>query len=287
MGYEVYTPLFQQAGYDLATLSRVSPEDLTAVGVQLPGHRHRIMAALASLEVSDDLPDFVPASLAEWLRLIRLESYTAALQAQGYSTIHQVLRVSVEDLEDIGFYKLGHQKRLMLAIKKVKDLLQSETRYRHGLATASPRLSRDQRSLSTFQRPPEPEEEAAVRMPEPMEPLNNLLYMNSLAPYIDSLALPPSHSPSHSLPPRSRPVAKVPATSRINSSLDLQEPFRTLGYTTRTPDTNQSSRQWEELKKPGSSLEQDCPGYTSGPTGQLTRSVVRVVLVCHQDNHCP
>ena len=269
MGYEVYTPLFHQAGYDLATLSRVSPEDLTAVGVQLPGHRHRIMAALASLEVSDGLPDFVPGSLAEWLRLIRLETYTASLQAQGYSTIHQVLRVSVEDLEDIGFYKLGHQKRLMLAIKKVKDLLHHESRYRHGPSTASPRPRRD--SLSTFQRPPEVPEEVPVRMPEPMEPmepLNNLLYMNSLAPYIDSLALPPSHS----LPPRSRPVAKVSATSRITSSLDLQEPLRSLSYS-RAPDINQSSSPSEELLKPGLSLEKDRAGDNSGPTGQPTRSV--------------
>ena len=222
------------------------------------------MSAIASLEISDGLPDFVPPSLTEWLRLIRLETYTTCLQAQGYSTIHQVLRVCVEDLEDIGFYQLGHQKRLMLAIKKVKDLLQNESRYRHGLATASPRLSRDRRerrdSLSTFQRPPEVEEEAPVRMPQPMEPLNNLLYMNSLAPYIDSLALPPSHS----LPPRSRPVAKVSATSRIPSSLDLQEPFRTLSF---------SSRQCEELIKPGLSLEQDSAGDNIPPTRQRTRSV--------------
>ena len=200
LGYEVYTPLFLSAGYDLATVSRVTPEDLTAVGIQLPAHRHRIMSAVAKLDVSDGLPDFVPSSLGEWLRLIRLESYHGSLVAQGYSTIHQVLRVSVEDLEDIGFYKLGHQKRLLLAIKKVKELQQGEVdsgRIRH-LTMNSPRLSRI--SLSTFQSP-EPEPEPSVTMPKPMEPLHNPMYMNSLAPYIDSLALP-----SHSLPPRSRPV---------------------------------------------------------------------------------
>ena len=103
---------------------------------------------------------------------------------------------------------------------------------------------------------------------EPMEPLNNLLYMNSLAPYIDSLALPPSHS----LPPRSRPVAKVSATSRITSSLDLQEPLRSLSYS-RAPDTKQSSSPSEELLKPGLSLEKDRAGDNPGPTGQPTRSV--------------
>ena len=122
LGYDVYTPLFLSAGYDLATVSRLTPEDLRAVGIQLPAHRHRIMSAIAKLEVSDGLPDFVPSSLAEWLRLIRLESYTASLQAQGYSHIQQVLRVSVEDLEDIGFYMLGHQKRLLLGIKRIREL---------------------------------------------------------------------------------------------------------------------------------------------------------------------
>ena len=33
-----------------------------------------------------------------------------------------LLTISIEDLEDIGFYRLGHQKRLLLGIKKVKEL---------------------------------------------------------------------------------------------------------------------------------------------------------------------
>jgi hypothetical protein len=32
------------------------------------------------------------------------------------------LKISIEDLEDIGFYRLGHQKRLLLGIKKVREL---------------------------------------------------------------------------------------------------------------------------------------------------------------------
>ena len=256
LGYEVYTPLFLSAGYDLATVSRLTPEDLTAVGIQLPADRQRIITAIASLEVSDGLPQHVPTSLAEWLRLIRLESYTSSLVSQGYTTVHSLLTVSVEDLEDIGFYKLGHQKRLMLAIKKVKELLQSDGevgRFRH-LSKGSPRLSRV--SLSTFQRPEvEVQEEPAVNMPEPMEPLKNPLYMNSLAPYIDSLALPQERTrsvPSSSLPPRSRPVAKVSATSRISSSLDQQEQ-EAVSYT-KIPISKVGSKQTEEMK-PGRSQE--------------------------------
>ena len=34
----------------------------------------------------------------------------------------ELLKISIEDLEDIGFFRLGHQKRLLLGIKKVKEL---------------------------------------------------------------------------------------------------------------------------------------------------------------------
>lgn len=58
----------------------------------------------------------------EWLRLLRLEEYGSALEAQGYSSIDDVTQLTWEDLEDIGIVKLGHQKRLILAIKRVKDI---------------------------------------------------------------------------------------------------------------------------------------------------------------------
>ncbi len=58
----------------------------------------------------------------EWLRLLRLEEYKPALASQGYETIDDVLQLTWEDLEDIGIVKLGHQKRILLAIKRVKDL---------------------------------------------------------------------------------------------------------------------------------------------------------------------
>ena len=61
-------------------------------------------------------------SLNEWLQLLRLEEYKPALASQGYETIEDVLQLTWEDLEDIGIVKLGHQKRLLLAIKRVKDL---------------------------------------------------------------------------------------------------------------------------------------------------------------------
>ena len=48
--------------------------------------------------------------------------YTNQLRNQGYFTVDDVVQISIEDLEDVGLYKLGHQKRLLLAIKRVKEL---------------------------------------------------------------------------------------------------------------------------------------------------------------------
>ena len=48
---------------------------------------------------------------------LRLPQYLAALRAQGYATVQDATTISIEDLEDIGFYQLGHQKRLLLGIR--------------------------------------------------------------------------------------------------------------------------------------------------------------------------
>ena len=60
--------------------------------------------------------------MEEWLHCIRLSEYTNELKHQGYFTIDDVAQISIEDFEDVGLYKLGHQKRLLLAIKRLKEL---------------------------------------------------------------------------------------------------------------------------------------------------------------------
>jgi len=37
--------------------------------------------------------------------------------------VRDVTQVTWEDLEDIGIVKLGHQKKILLAIKRVKDII--------------------------------------------------------------------------------------------------------------------------------------------------------------------
>ncbi|XP_023315726.1 caskin-2 isoform X2 [Trichogramma pretiosum] len=120
--FEEYFPLFASAGYDLATITRMTPEDLTAIGIKKPNHRKRLKTEIDNLNVGDGLPEHVPGSLEEWLRLLRLEEYLGPLNQQGMRSVDDVTTLTWEDFEDIGIVRLGHQKKLLLAIKRVKDI---------------------------------------------------------------------------------------------------------------------------------------------------------------------
>lgn len=118
-----YYEKFILAGYDMPTISRMTPEDLNAIGITKPAHRKKLKAEITKLNISDRLPNFIPSRLEDWLLLLRLEEYTATLKQQGYNSVEQMTQVTWEDLEDIGITKLGHQKKVMLAIKRVKDIM--------------------------------------------------------------------------------------------------------------------------------------------------------------------
>uniref|UniRef100_UPI003590090B caskin-1-like n=1 Tax=Myxine glutinosa TaxID=7769 RepID=UPI003590090B len=121
-----YTPNLLGAGYDLHTISRMTPEDLTAIGVTKPGHRKKIAVEISKLNISDGLPDYRPVELGEWLSLIGLAHYQHLLQSNGYESIEFITDLTWEDLQEIGIMKLGHQKKLMLAVKKLVELQKTE-----------------------------------------------------------------------------------------------------------------------------------------------------------------
>lgn len=60
--FEEYAPLFYAAGYDMPTISRMTPEDLTAIGIKKPRHRERIKQHIDALQLPDNLPHIVPVS---------------------------------------------------------------------------------------------------------------------------------------------------------------------------------------------------------------------------------
>uniref|UniRef100_A0A8C5DFV8 Caskin-2 n=1 Tax=Gouania willdenowi TaxID=441366 RepID=A0A8C5DFV8_GOUWI len=119
---EQYTSNFIRAGYDVPTISRMTPEDLTAIGVTKPGHRKKISMEISKLSIPEWLPDYIPSELSEWLSVIGLPQYQKRLCDNGYDSITIVRDISWEDLQEIGVTKLGHQKKLMLAVKRLCDL---------------------------------------------------------------------------------------------------------------------------------------------------------------------
>ncbi|XP_010221458.1 PREDICTED: LOW QUALITY PROTEIN: caskin-2, partial [Tinamus guttatus] len=64
---ESYTANFLNAGYDVPTISRMTPEDLTAIGVTKPGHRKKISTEIGQLSIAEWLPSYIPADLMDWL----------------------------------------------------------------------------------------------------------------------------------------------------------------------------------------------------------------------------
>ncbi|KAM4530218.1 caskin-2 isoform 10-T10 [Odontesthes bonariensis] len=119
---EQYTSSFLSAGYDVPTISRMTPEDLTAIGVTKPGHRKKISIEINKLNIPEWLPDYIPSDLGEWLSAIGLPQYHKKLAENGYDSISIVKDLTWEDLQEIGITKLGHQKKLMLAVKKLCDI---------------------------------------------------------------------------------------------------------------------------------------------------------------------
>ncbi|XP_048820993.1 caskin-2 isoform X3 [Lagopus muta] len=122
---ESYTVNFLNAGYDVPTISRMTPEDLTAIGVTKPGHRKKISSEIGQLSITEWLPNYIPADLMDWLSAIGLPQYHKKLVNNGYDSITIVTDLTWEDLQEIGINKLGHQKKIMLAVKKLRDLRKS------------------------------------------------------------------------------------------------------------------------------------------------------------------
>lgn len=129
---EHYTANFLTAGYDVPTISRMTPEDLTAIGVTKPGHRKKISMEISNLNIPEWLPDYIPSDIGEWLGTIGLSQYQKRLAENGYDSISIVRDITWEDLQEIGINKLGHQKKMMLAVKKLCDVHKAQKNMAEG-----------------------------------------------------------------------------------------------------------------------------------------------------------
>uniref|UniRef100_A0A671L841 Caskin-2 n=1 Tax=Sinocyclocheilus anshuiensis TaxID=1608454 RepID=A0A671L841_9TELE len=131
---EQYTSNFLTAGYDVPTISRMTPEDLTAIGVTKPGHRKKISTEIGYMNIPEWLPDYIPSDIGKWLSAIGLPQYQKKLAENGYDSINIVQDITWEDLQEIGITKLGHQKKLMLAVKKLSDVQKARKNQTEGQA---------------------------------------------------------------------------------------------------------------------------------------------------------
>ncbi|XP_073915991.1 caskin-1 isoform X4 [Castor canadensis] len=95
------------------------------------------------------------ANLAMWLSMIGLAQYYKVLVDNGYENIDFITDITWEDLQEIGITKLGHQKKLMLAVRKLAELQKAEyAKYEGG-----PLRRKTPQSLEvmTIESPPLPE----------------------------------------------------------------------------------------------------------------------------------
>jgi len=119
-----YLSLFIAQGYDLISISRITPEDLTTLGISKPEDRKRLFNDIQNWNIADI--DNWPAQVSpdtgirDWLFAIGLTHYIDDFESQGYLTMNEIEKVTWEDLEDIGVTKLGHMKRICLALKKLR-----------------------------------------------------------------------------------------------------------------------------------------------------------------------
>ncbi|XP_024657913.2 caskin-1 isoform X6 [Maylandia zebra] len=151
---QVYAPNFLGAGYDLPTISRMTPEDLTAIGITKPGHRKKITSEINKLSVTEWLPEHKPASLGEWLSSVGLSQYHQMLVQNGYENIDFITDITWEDLQEIGITKLGHQKKLMLAVKRLAEMQRSSDG-RGSLRKKPPPITQQQEVMSMDSPPPD------------------------------------------------------------------------------------------------------------------------------------
>ncbi|XP_068002564.1 caskin-1-like isoform X3 [Melanerpes formicivorus] len=160
---QLYAPNFLNAGYDITTISRMTPEDLTAIGVTKPGHRKKIASEINNLSIPEWLPEYKPANLALWLSMIGLSQYYKVLVENGYENIDFITDITWEDLQEIGITKLGHQKKLMLAVKKLAELQRAELgKYEPG--TLKRKGAAGPEVLTIESPPPEPPECQSPKM---------------------------------------------------------------------------------------------------------------------------
>ncbi|XP_042250118.1 caskin-1 [Thunnus maccoyii] len=214
---QFYTTHFLTAGYDLDTISRMTPEDLTGIGVMKPGHRKKLTSEISKLPSTDWLPDHKPANLADWLSHLGLSQYYQVLVQNGYENIDFISDISLEDLQEIGITKLGHQKKLMLGVRRLKELQRGESGLEPPQSPSTPPSSPGGSS--------EPRREARKQRdgaPSPLAKPRPGLTHSQTPPHTPTQTPPqtPPHARTQQASPRARPRPSTQMAA-VDSSVPL------------------------------------------------------------------
>ncbi|KAF7639618.1 hypothetical protein Mgra_00000943 [Meloidogyne graminicola] len=167
-----YLSVFLAQGYDLPTLARATPEDLTTLGITKPDDRKCLVQDIQSWRnVKDQWPTEMSKETPtrDWLTAIGLKQYIQQFELQGCLNVSELEQLEAEDLEDMGVQKLGHAKRIWLALRKLKDQRETSSNGRVQFRNSSfgldpvpdkgpPRLNLYRTSQIIAQLPKEPPE---------------------------------------------------------------------------------------------------------------------------------
>ncbi|XP_070399130.1 caskin-1 isoform X5 [Nothobranchius furzeri] len=177
-------PLHEAPPYDATATRRgevpCDGKDLTAVGITKPGHRKKMTSEINKMSVTEWLPEHKPSSLGEWLSAIGLSQYHQVLVQNGYENIDFITDITWEDLQEIGITKLGHQKKLMLAVKRLAEM-QRTSDGRGSLRKRPPPITQQQEVMSTDSPPPD----------EVMSPRMSTFQDSELSSELQSAMTPP------------------------------------------------------------------------------------------------
>ncbi|XP_029001073.1 caskin-1 isoform X4 [Betta splendens] len=209
---QFYTTHFLTAGYDVDTISCMTSEDLTAIGVMKPGHRKKLTSEISKLS-TDWLPEHKPANLADWLSHLGLSQYYQVLVQNGYENIDFISDISLEDLQEIGITKLGHQKKLMLGVRRLKEIQRGQS---SGEPPQSPSTPPPSPGGSTSSEPRREARKQRDGVPSPLaKPRPGLTH--SQTPPLTPTQTPPQ-TPPHARTQQASPRARLRPSAQVSSA---------------------------------------------------------------------
>lgn len=101
-GLEQYQGNFLSHGYDLETISHMSPFDFSAIQITNPEHRNRLSSQAGQLRASfshNHKGDQIPSSVDKWLTDVGLPEYIHTFRHFDVRTVEELVHITMEDMQ--------------------------------------------------------------------------------------------------------------------------------------------------------------------------------------------